>query len=138
MIEPADRTDSLPRVATFRVNTMHPSLNAWSRKHPMAVATWKIEYGQWMAMAIHEAVQTGTWDGQIFEQAEVTLIHHFVPGHRHDADNSSPKFFLDSLVAQGVLMDDDFDHINLHLLNGSRSRPPWTEIRITERHEEGA
>ena len=127
-----------PRLATFRVDTMHPSLNAWSRKHPMAVATWKIEYGQWMAMAIHEAVQTGTWDGQIFEQAEVTLIHHFVPGHRHDPDNGTPKFFLDSLVARGVLMDDDFDHINLHLLNGSRSRPPWTEIRITERPEEGA
>jgi len=137
MIAPTSLTGSLPRVATFRVNTIHPSLNAWSRKHPMAVATWKIEYGQWVAIAIHEAVQAGTWDGQVFDQADVTLIHHFTPGHRHDADNVTPKFFLDSLVARGVLVDDDFDHMDLHLLNGTRSRPPWTEIRVTERKEKG-
>lgn len=126
-----------PRLATFRVDTMHPSLNAWSRKHPLAVATWKIEYARWVAIAVQQARHAGTWDGQPFDQADVVFIHHFAPGHRHDPDNSVPKFFLDSLVACGVLVDDDFDHMDLHLLRGPRSRPAWTEIRITERPEKG-
>jgi len=40
------------RKAIFRVEAVPPSLNAWSRRRPQAVAALKREYGRWVAVGI--------------------------------------------------------------------------------------
>lgn len=118
------------RTATFRVQAVHPSLNTWSRQHPMVVAKLKAAFTDVILAAVWEARQAKTWDGRVFRRAVVTYRMHFASNRRVDPDNVTPKFFQDLLVDTGVLEDDDFAHVELRLERGKKARPPWTEIRV--------
>lgn len=120
------------RQATFRLEAIHPSLNVWTRQHPYKVARMKQEYGWYVRTAVQRAIQTGTWDGQMFERAILRVIHHFDSSRRHDPSNYAPKFWEDPLVSLGVLRDDDFDHLELRIERGVNAKPGWTELIIEE------
>ncbi len=120
------------RRATFRLEAIHPSLNTWTRQHPMKVARMKQEYGWFVRVAVQNAIAHQTWDGRIFEKARLRVIHHFPDRRRHDPSNFSPKFWEDPLVTLGVLRDDDFDHLELHIERGENAKPGWTELIVEE------
>lgn len=65
------------------------------------------------------------------EYAQVTITFYFDNRRRHDADNYQ-KFLLDGLVAAGVIMDDDFSHIQVLCKGGYDKKNPRTEIEIEE------
>lgn len=65
------------------------------------------------------------------EFAQVTLTFYFGNRIRHDADNYQ-KFLLDGLVAAGVIMDDDFNHIQVLCKGGYDKKNPRVEIEIEE------
>lgn len=65
------------------------------------------------------------------EYAQVTITFYFDNRRRHDADNYQ-KFLLDGLVAAGVIMDDDFSHIQVLCKGGYDKKKPRTEIEIEE------
>lgn len=68
-----------------------------------------------------------------FERAVVTLVYHFPNNRRRDPDNYSGKFILDALVREGVLLDDSFDCVVLHLEKGDvRKNNPCVEISVAE------
>lgn len=74
---------------------------------------------------------------QPYSYSDVFLIYHFSSNVRHDADNYAGKFLLDGLTKAGVIVDDDMNHIRLHISQGRINRKnPWTEIIVNEvKHE---
>lgn len=125
------------RTATFRIEAVHPSLNVWSRSNPFKVATLKKAHARFVFAAVHAAKMHGHWDGHPFQKALVTVRYHFPTRARHDPDNATPKFYLDQLVASGVLADDDFTHLPvLTIVGGSVANPGWTEIVVEEQEAE--
>ena len=70
------------------------------------------------------------------EYALVILTFYFDNRRRHDADNYQ-KFILDGLVAAGVIMDDDFNHVQVLCKGGYDKKNPRTEVEINEITEIG-
>lgn len=62
----------------------------------------------------------------------VTLCYYFADRRRRDPDNYSGKFILDALVREGVLVDDSFNCVTLHLEAAVDRENPRTEILIDE------
>ena len=68
-----------------------------------------------------------------FEKANVTLEYYFRDNRRHDPDNYCGKMLLDGLTRGGVIVDDDMDHINLHVGKGGVDKErPRVEISVVE------
>lgn len=67
------------------------------------------------------------------EKATVTLVYYFKTKIRHDPDNYSGKFILDGLVQAGIIADDSFKNIDLHLHGYTDKDNPRTVIEVTER-----
>lgn len=64
-------------------------------------------------------------------RAEVTLIYHFGDKRRRDPDNYSGKMILDGLTAAGIIPDDSFACIDLHL-KAVCDKGGYTEILVKE------
>lgn len=67
-----------------------------------------------------------------FKKAVVTITYFFPTKARHDPDNYSGKFILDGLVKGGILEDDSFNNIKLHLEGDYSKDNPRTEVEINE------
>lgn len=67
-----------------------------------------------------------------FEMAKVHIRYYFKDRIRRDPDNYSGKFILDPLVHEGILKDDCFGRVELHLSAGHDKENPRTEIFIEE------
>lgn len=66
-----------------------------------------------------------------YETAIVTITYFFPDKRRRDPDNYSGKFILDSLVMEGVIVDDSFEHISLKISKGGVDKSmPRTEITV--------
>jgi Holliday junction resolvase RusA-like endonuclease len=127
------------RQATFRVEGLPKTLNAWSRAH------WTLRAGlaeetRWrVRLATQRALQVGQWDGNPFPQARVTVTFGWPNRRRRDLDNAVPKLLLDGLVAAGVLPDDSADRVvALTLQSGPVvGGPGWTELVVEEVDQDG-
>lgn len=64
--------------------------------------------------------------------ATVTIRYYFPDRRRRDPDNYSGKFLLDGLTKAGIIVDDSFNHITLHLEAYCEPSRPRTEIEIEE------
>jgi len=103
----------------------HPSINDWVHWHYRKKGSEKtrwVEMIGWLCKG-----KKG-----IKGKALVRIDWYFGTKHRHDYDNYTPKFILDSLVYAGMIEDDSSDHIelddhNFHYDKGN----PHTEITIT-------
>lgn len=69
---------------------------------------------------------------QPYAFALVRLEYFFPDRRRRDPDNYAGKMVLDGLTAAGVIVDDDFSHINLTLHGRVDRDRPRLEIYVTE------
>ena len=67
-----------------------------------------------------------------YKKADVEIMYYFPTRGRHDPDNYAGKFLLDGLTKAGVIADDSFGHVQLHLAGDVDKRQPRTVITIRE------
>ena len=79
----------------------------------------------WYVKAIKDRPKT-------FMRASVVILYYFPTAARHDPDNYAGKFLLDGLRLAGVIVDDDFAHITLHVAGAVDRQNPRTVITVTE------
>lgn len=108
-------------------NPIHPSLNQWSHLDNIAMGALKVKWGAF----IRWLVVTSNYQNLKIEKCKVTITYYYPTRHRHDNDNQTPKFIMDSLVECGMLIDDDYKHVNPLIIYGDYSKDnPRTEILI--------
>lgn len=66
------------------------------------------------------------------QRAKVTLVYHFKDERRRDPDNYSGKMILDGLTKAGIIADDSFFNIELHIRANYEDKTGVTEIFIDE------
>lgn len=69
------------------------------------------------------------------ERAAVYITYYFKDRRRRDPDNYSGKFLLDPLVREGILRDDSFSVVELHLAGAYDKVRPRTAIKIIKLEE---
>lgn len=104
-----------------------PSLNQWMiMPRPQMNGEkqkWK-EFGEWLVSYY------GYKDMQI-DKCDIIITYYFDTKHRHDADNYTPKNLFDSFTSSGLLIDDDFNHVQSLTIKGDYCKGnPITEILI--------
>lgn len=60
------------------------------------------------------------------------ITYYFKSRQRRDPNNYDGQFITDGLVKSGIIVDDDFKHIELVLRGGYDKKNPRTEICIKE------
>jgi Holliday junction resolvase RusA-like endonuclease len=108
-------------------NPIPPSLNQWMimRRFQMNAQkqAWK-EFGQWL-------VDYYGLRNKKIEKCNIVIEYFFDSKRKHDADNYTPKNLFDSFTVSGLLIDDDFNHIESLTIKGSYSKEnPRTEINF--------
>ena len=104
-----------------------PSLNQWM---VMIRPQMNNEKQKWKDFGIWLIEQYGYQDMQI-EKCKITFKYYFPTKLRRDADNYTPKNLFDAFTASGMLVDDDFKHIEmLSICGGYDKENPRTEILI--------
>lgn len=65
------------------------------------------------------------------EKFQITMKNYYGNRRRRDNDNQSPKFLLDPLVESGMLVDDDYKHLNPLIIMGDYDKEnPRMEIIV--------
>jgi Holliday junction resolvase RusA-like endonuclease len=68
-----------------------------------------------------------------FRKAAVTVTYYFGDRKRRDPDNYTPKLLMDPLTKEGIIADDDFDHVILTVKKGGVDKHnPRVVITIEE------
>lgn len=102
-----------------------PSLNEWMImprfKMNAQKQAWK-EFGTWV-------VKYYNLENKKLNKCKIIIEYFFGTKHRHDADNFTPKNLFDSFTVSGLLIDDDFNHVESLTIKGNYSKEdPRTEI----------
>lgn len=107
----------------------HPSLNEWTHMDNIQMNALKQKFNDFMIWLV---TASGYGDIKI-EKCKLTISYYFGTKHRKDLDNHVCKFFLDALVNAGMIIDDDYLHINPLIIYGDYDKlNPRTEILIEE------
>jgi Holliday junction resolvase RusA-like endonuclease len=102
-----------------------PSLNQWMimRRFQMnhQKQTWK-EFGIWL-------VNRYGFQNKKLNKCKIIIEYFFDSKRRHDSDNYCPKNLFDSFTEAGLLVDDDFEHVESLTIKGNYDKEnPRTEI----------
>jgi len=105
--------------------TIPPSLNQWMimtrNQMNSCKQTWK-DFGEWL-------VGYYNLRNRKLEKCRIEIEYFFDSKRRHDADNYTPKNLFDSFTVSGLLVDDDFNHVESLTIRGNYSKDnPRTEI----------
>ena len=114
---------------TLRVEGIPPNLNEYRRIHFRTIAKKKIEWAQQIKQHLLE--QGISPMNKIIQRYEF----FFRDKRDHDPDNYSccAKFINDSLVENGIIPNDNFDHIiHFTVSQGGFSKRPYILIHMTE------
>lgn len=105
----------------------HESINTWMiLRRPMMNSLKQ----RWKDFTIWLVNQQGYTNLRI-SQCEMSFKVYYPNKHRHDIDNTTPKFILDGLVESGLVEDDDCTHITKLILECDvDAKHPRTEIKI--------
>jgi len=108
-------------------NPIPPSLNAWMVMPRFQMnhqkQCWK-EFGEWL-------VKYYNLENKNIDKCKIEIEYFFNSKRRHDSDNYTPKNLFDSFTSSGLLIDDDFNHVESLTIKGNYSKEdPRTEIRI--------
>jgi len=104
-----------------------PSLNQWMimPRHQMnnQKQQWK-EFGEWL-------VSYYGYKNKQIDKCNIIITYYFGTKHKHDADNYTPKNLFDSFTSSGMLVDDNFNHVQSLTIKGDYCKSnPRTEILI--------
>jgi hypothetical protein len=104
-----------------------PSLNVWMVMPRFQMNAqkqiWK-EFGEWL-------VKYNKLENKKVDKCNIIIEYFFDSKRRHDADNYTPKNLFDSFTVSGLLIDDDFNHVESLTIKGNYSKEnPRTEIVI--------
>lgn len=115
------------RKKRFIKSPIPPSLNNWMIMPRFQMnnqkQNWK-EFGRWL-------VEYYELENKKIEKCNIIIEYFFNSKRRHDADNYTPKNLFDSFTVSGLLVDDDFDHVESLTIKGNYSKDdPRTEINI--------
>jgi len=102
-----------------------PSLNQWMvmKRYQMnhEKQTWK-EFGEWL-------VKRDGLENKKLEKCRIVIEYFFPDKRRRDSDNFTPKNLFDSFTVSGLLVDDDFNHVQSLTIKGNYCKEdPRTEI----------
>jgi hypothetical protein len=102
-----------------------PSLNVWMVmprfKMNAQKQAWK-QFGTWL-------VKYYGLTNRKIEKCRIIIEYFFDSKRRHDSDNFTPKNLFDSFTVSGLLVDDDFNHVESLTIKGNYSKEdPRTEI----------
>jgi hypothetical protein len=102
-----------------------PSLNTWMIMPRFKMNTqkqaWK-DFGRWL-------VKYYGYENKKINKCKIIIEYFFDSKRRHDADNYTPKNLFDSFTVSGLLIDDDFSHVESLTIKGNYSKDnPRTEI----------
>ena len=102
-----------------------PSLNNWMImprfKMNSQKQAWK-DFGEWL-------VKYYGYENKKINKCKIIIEYFFDSKRRHDADNYTPKNLFDSFTVSGLLIDDDFSHVESLTIKGNYSKDnPRTEI----------
>jgi len=102
-----------------------PSLNDWMImprfKMNVQKQAWK-DFGSWL-------VRHNNLENRKLEKCRIVIEYFFGDKRKRDADNFTPKNLFDSFTVSGLLVDDDFSHVESLTIKGNYSRSnPRTEI----------
>lgn len=105
--------------------TIPPSLNQWMvmKRYQMnhQKQIWK-EFGEWV-------VDYYELRGKSIEKCSIVIEYFFPDFRRRDADNYTPKNLFDAFTVSGLLIDDDFNHVQSLTIKGNYCKEnPRTEI----------
>lgn len=105
----------------------HPSINTWFILKRPAMNDLK---QKWKSYIVWLVRKHGLENLQI-EHCEITYRFYMPTTRRADIDNYSPKFAQDGLTEAGVIIDDDYKHVNpLHIELYYDKENPRMEIII--------
>jgi len=95
-----------------------PSLNTWMImprfKMNAQKQAWK-NFGSWL-------VEYYGLKNKKINKCKIIIEYFFDSKRRHDADNYTPKNLFDSFTVSGLLIDDDFDHVESLTIKGNYSK----------------
>ena len=102
-----------------------PSLNTWMIMPRFQMnaqkQAWK-EFGSWL-------VEYYGYKDKKIDKCQIIIEYFFNSKRKHDSDNFTPKNLFDSFTVSGLLVDDDFDHVESLTIKGNYSKDnPRTEI----------
>lgn len=115
---------------TITMQGIPPSLNQVAGKSDPW--RYRTEKANWTSIVYYAARAAKDRPEAPFDKADVYILYYFPDNRRRDADNYCGKFLLDGLTKAGVIADDSFKHIALHI-DGTVGKPARTEITVTER-----
>ncbi len=106
---------------------LHPSINKWFiMKRPQMndlkqkwkdFTIWVVDYYKYRDLKI--------------DNCTITYKFYYKTKRRQDNDNRTPKFVNDGLVESGLLLDDDYEHLNPIVIWGGYDKEcPRMEIII--------
>ena len=115
------------RKTRYITNPIPPSLNTWMImprfKMNSQKQAWK-EFGKWL-------VEYNGFTNKKINKCNIIIEYFFDSLRKHDADNYTPKNLFDSFTVSGLLIDDDFSHVESLTIRGNYSKEhPRTEIVI--------
>lgn len=122
--------ETYPKRRKFPISSpIPPSLNRWmvmkrfEMNHQKQV--WK-DFGCWM-------VKHYNLSDMKISRCDIEIEYFFPDTRRRDADNYTPKNLFDSFTASGLLVDDDFNHVESLTIRGNYSKGEAKTV-ITIRH----
>lgn len=105
----------------------HPSINQWCILPRIQMNALK---QQWKSFGVWWINELGYQDMQL-DNFDMVITVYFESKRRHDVDNQTPKFLLDSFSEAGFIVDDDEKHLHsLTLKTGYDKKNPRTEIEV--------
>ena len=105
----------------------HPSINKWMIMKRMPMNNLKSKWKEFVVWFVEE---NGLTNKKI-EKCTMTFVSFFKTKVKKDCDNQTPKFLLDGFVEAGLIVDDDFFHLeSITIRCGYDKLNPRTEIYI--------
>ena len=111
----------------YTIPDIPPSINKYAGREN--VWEYRADKKQWEALC---AAYCRPKPSEPIKKCVVRITYFFRTRQRHDPDNYSGKFILDGLREAGIIEDDSFENVELHLCGSYDKENPRTEITVME------